>query len=520
MKVLNANVSVPAATPPYECVPPNRANRLFAAWFSAALLVSAVAGSGCAHFPVNAPLGASGASGYRFCYSTSPTNSEELLLLLAFSGGGMRATAVSYGVLEELVRTQVGRPGQRHPLLEEVDAISAVSGGTFTAACYALWGKRIFSDFEKQFLKRPIQNALLLRALTPRSRIRLASPTFNLSDLAAEYYDRLLFKGATYRDLAALPRRPFLLINATDLSLGERFEFTQDQFDLIGSDLSQLPLSRAVAAALAFPVMLSPIVLKNYSAACSRPEPPWIGDTLADPSASARQKSRAQAARSYGTNAQPRAFIHLLDGGIADNQGLRGLMEGVLERAAECEGSTQPATRKIRRIAIINVDADTGAELDLDASEQAPPVQDVLTRVLLTMLRRYSFETVELFRESAQRAARGNEAARHEGGAGQAPSSSPLVPPLSNLYFVELHFGRLAKATDRQFFNSVPTRLQLPSKSVDRLVLLARSELAQNREFRRLVEDLRESRAAEARHTSTEGKGGSEARRWSIGVME
>lgn len=492
MKVLLASVGSPGGMVPCRRVRAKGANPPFGQWLGMALLVSALTGSGCAHFPVNAPLAAGDAPGYRFCNSSSPTNSEELLLLVAFSGGGMRASAVAYGVLQELARTEVGPPGQRHPLLAEVDAISSVSGGTFTAACYALWGERMFADFEAQFLKRQIENALVLRTLTPRNRVRLASPTFNLSDLAAEYYDRLLFKGATYRDLTARPGRPFLLINATDLSLGERFQFTQDQFDLIGSDLMQLPLSRAVAASVAFPVLLSPVVLKNYSSTCGRPEPEWIGSVLADPGASTEQKSHALAARSYGTDGGRRPFIHLLDGGIADNQGLRSLAEVAFERAGPREGSDKPALRKARRIAVISVDADTGAEIDPDARERSPRVDDLLARVLLTMLRRYSSQTTDVFRESARRVARANEAARKAAGLDREASPAEGAP--ASLYLIELHFGRLANETDRRFFNSVPTRFQLPPKSVDRLVQMARSELGRNEEFQRLVRDLGESR--------------------------
>jgi NTE family protein len=72
-------------------------------------------------------------------------------------------------------------------------------------------------------------------------------------------------RGCKDGDLAAREDRPFILINATDMALGERFEFTQGQFDLIHSDLSRYPISRAVAASSAFPVVLSPIVLRNYS---------------------------------------------------------------------------------------------------------------------------------------------------------------------------------------------------------------------------------------------------------------
>jgi hypothetical protein len=114
----------------------------------------------------------------------------------------------------------------------------------------------------------------------------------------------------------------------------------------------------------------------------------------------------------------------------------------------------------------------------------------VLTQVLLTMLRRYSFESAESFRQDARRMARENEAARPAGDQDRGTLASQATPACSSLYMVELHFGRMANEADRRFFNSVPTRLQLPPKSVDRLLQIARSELVRNEEFRRLVSDL------------------------------
>ena len=216
--------------------------------YSPLLLVLALLVSGCVHCPINAPLPTAGArAGYRFQNAAPQTNSDDLLLMLAFSGGGTRAAALSYSVLEELKKTEVGLPNNQHPLLDDVGLISAVSGGSFTATYYALWGNRIFSDFEPQFLKKDVQTGLLLRVLAPWNLLRLPSPSFSRSDVAADYYDHLLFKGATYADIMAQRGRPFLCVNATDVASGARFEFTQDEFDLIRSDLAQFPLSHAVA---------------------------------------------------------------------------------------------------------------------------------------------------------------------------------------------------------------------------------------------------------------------------------
>lgn len=429
--------------------------------------------SGCAHYPRNARLTSSDIStGYRFRPTASPTNSSDLLLMLAFSGGGTRAAALSYGVLEELARTPVDATGEQHRLLDEVDIISSVSGGSFTAAYYALWGDRIFSDFESQFLKKRVQTGLLLRVLAPWNQVRLASPRFGRSDLAAEYYDHLLFKGATFADLMTQSNRPFLTINATDVASSARFEFTQDEFDLLQSDLAQFPISRAVAASSAFPVLLTPVVLKNYSAEQSQPESEWIKSILENPTASARLKYMAAHARSYGD--KDRRFIHLLDGGISDNLGLRG----AIDRAIAREQSTQMPSvpwKIPRRVALIVVDAHTDKDYGWDSKEHPLGLGALLGSVGKAAVSHYSFETIELFREVMARLA------REHAGSGELEITT---------YIIDLHFNQLTDEFDRHFLNSVPTTLQLPSETVNRLRQLAARQLADNVEFRRLVSDL------------------------------
>src|SRR5438093_5917871 len=160
--------------------------------------------AGCAHYPVNAPLThAAPETGYRFANLSHTNNSESLFVVLAFSGGGTRAAALSYGVLEELAKTEIVWEGNRRRLLDEVDLISSVSGGSFTAAYYALYGDRIFGDFETGFLKRNIQGRLLALYCSPVNWVRLASRKFSRIDMVAEYYDRHLFGGHTFGDLVA-----------------------------------------------------------------------------------------------------------------------------------------------------------------------------------------------------------------------------------------------------------------------------------------------------------------------------
>jgi NTE family protein len=433
--------------------------------------------SGCAHLSRNAPLiSGDPSTGYRFHQTTSPTNSSDLLLMLAFSGGGTRAASLSYGVLEELARTPVGAQGKQHRLLDDVDIISSVSGGSFTAAYYALWGDRIFSDFESQFLKKHVQTGLLLRVVAPWNLVRLASPAFSRSDLAAEYYDHLLFKGATFGDLMARGGRPFLCVNATDIASGSRFEFTQDEFDLIRSDLSQFPISRAVAASSALPPYLTPVNLKNYSAEQAEAEPEWIQSILDDPTASTRMRYVASQARAYVDG--HRHFIHLVDGGFSDYLGLRGAIDRVIAREQSTQLPSVPL-RIPRRVALIVVDADRDFDYGWDSKEHPLGLRAQLGSVGQVTVSHYSFETIELFREVMARLSR------------ECTGSGDFQPLPITIYVVELHFNQLPNESDRHFFNTVPTSLQLPSKTVDRLCQLAARQLADNVEFRRLVSDLR-----------------------------
>jgi NTE family protein len=170
---------------------------------------------------------------------------KENLVILAFSGGGTRAAAFSYGVLEFLRRTEVTGPaGHTARLLDAVDVITGVSGGSFTALAYGLYGDRLFAEYEQRFLKRDVQGEIIARTFSPRNWGNLWSLGWGRSELAAQLYDEILFDGATFGDLDR-GRGPLILASATDISTGARFVFNQSTFDVICSDLNAVPLCRA-----------------------------------------------------------------------------------------------------------------------------------------------------------------------------------------------------------------------------------------------------------------------------------
>lgn len=69
--------------------------------------------------------------GYRFSnLQTGPNNSDGLLMVVAFSGSGTRSAAMAYGVLEKLRDTPIKWGGKPLRLLDEIDVINSVSGGS------------------------------------------------------------------------------------------------------------------------------------------------------------------------------------------------------------------------------------------------------------------------------------------------------------------------------------------------------------------------------------------------------
>jgi NTE family protein len=318
---------------------------------------------------VNDQLESWSADGYRARRRWSPERSNRLLLVVAFSGGGTRAAAFAYGVLEELDATPVRVEARERPLLDEVDHITGVSGGSFPAAYFGLRGRGLFDDFESRFLKRNVQRSLLLQLLWPWNWVLLFSPYFERSDLVARYYDRILFDGATFADLAD-GNGPLVQINATDLATGAPFSFIQEQFDFLCSDLLPYRISRAVAASSAVPGALSPLTLKNFGPSCGFEPPVWIREEVDRGDSFGRAYVNARNLDSYVDSGR-RRFIRLVDGGVSDNLGVRGPFESTLLRPPS-QPTRPEAFGELRDVVLILVNAATTPETEWEKIDKAP----------------------------------------------------------------------------------------------------------------------------------------------------
>ncbi len=238
-------------------------------------------------------------------------------------------------------------------------------------------------------------------ALTPTGLLKLAGPTFGRSDLAAEFYDRELFGMGSYADIVALRRRPFVILNATDMTTGAQFPFIQDQFDLLCSDLSGVSLGRAVAASSAFPGGLTPLTFQNYAGKCDYHQPEWVDFAVQDHKSrvNARRTARAERRLSYtNIDPAPRNYIHLTDGGVADNIGLREPLAAIANLNNSWSVLQRINLKKVDKLVVIVVNTATDPATDRDNTPNVPGFIETVTAAADVPLDNYSFDTLEILR--------------------------------------------------------------------------------------------------------------------------
>lgn len=395
-------------------------------------------------------------------------SSDEVLVALSFSGGGTRAAAFAYGVLEALREIHLGTDEQPSSLLDEVDVISSVSGGSIAAAYYALFGDRVFADFEHGFLKRNIQRELTRRTLSPRNWFRLASAHFRRIDLVAELFDEALFEHRTFGDFAA--KGPFVIINATDISRGSRFDFTQGRFDLLCSNLGTYPIARAVAASAAVPVLLSPITLESFGwQACDYQGP------FSHPQPSSQRLENLRSFR----DPNKRRYVHLFDGGLVDNLGIQGLLDQVFSKDAPCELIDKLRLQRLRKVLVIVVNAVTELDRRADMTLRGPTLAQTIWAAANIPIDLSAASAVANLHTRLNTWAEQISACRAADGQ-QDPRPITIHP-------VVVDFNAVRDPAHRDAFKQLATTFSLPDETVDDLRAASREVVLESFELKKFL---------------------------------
>jgi len=429
--------------------------------------------SGCASYGVidNTALTteSSSAQPYSIKNLYGREGSGEIGLTLAFSGGGTRAAALSYGVLEELRDTTVVIDGQPRRLLDEIDTISSVSGGSFTSAYYGLYGEQIFEDYKEVFLTKDVEHKLLRGMLNPFRWFGSETRT----EMAVKLYEEQVFHGATFADMQRAGA-PLVLINASDLAYGVRFSFVQEYFDLLCSDLSTFPVARAVTASSAVPILFPPVVVKDYQDCAITGKPNWLEKST---ELTANNPALEQIIQGLETYYDPenRQYAHLVDGGITDNLGLRAIYD-----VMELSGGPQSFYRKTnygrhpRYAAVISVNASTDPVPEMNKTNKKPSFGEIIGSMSSVQLHRYNDATMQLMQQSMTEWTQA--------------LSTPDRPITA--YFVKLGFTDITQPEDRSFYNAIPTSFSLTEEQVNRLIEAGHELLRNNPDYQRLLADL------------------------------
>jgi NTE family protein len=303
---------------------------------------------------------------------------------LSLSGGGMRAAAVSFGVLQALA----GDGGRGVDAYDDLTFISSVSGGSLTAAYVALHGREALSHMRERVLLQDLERDLRIDLLSPSNLLRLLAGGLNDRSNLAQHLDTDVFRGATFADLYRR-NKPDVRINATDLYNRTPFPFTPHAFLSLCSDLPSLRVSEAVAASMAVPPVFAPVVLHTFPEDCLTPLPPGLEALLRDPTRVATDPvaSVARAMQHYRDPSRMR-FLKLADGGLTDNQGLssiliaRALSGPAYVETINAEALPPAQARRLRemptRLALPAGDVDAAIAAGREATRQSPALKAYL----------------------------------------------------------------------------------------------------------------------------------------------
>jgi len=420
--------------------------------------------------PVTAPILAPGVE----------ANSDKLFVVVTFSGGGKRAAAFSYGVLEALRDIQVTTPdGERHSLLDEIDLISAVSGGAFTAAYYALHGHETFESYAPRFLDHDTERDLWNKVLVPVNWGRLANSTISRSDLEVEYFDEKLFDGATVQDV--LTRSPRVIITATDLVRAKPFTFTREQLNGICVDPKSVPVARAVFASAATPVYFAPLVMRNFAGGCGYQPPDTVSHLTDGEEEDAYRRERGERLLSF-LDSKNYPYLHLADGAFADNLGARAILDEVALGETVTDALRRNGFSRARRMLFIVVDARTGFDRRYAQMPEPLGIKKVMDAVVSATFNRYSFETMNLLRARVKRWENEVRTTRCD--------STVAIPDCGkfDIDLVELSFGQVRNADERSYLDRIATSFTLSTEEITRLRRAAHLLVEESPELRHFLE--------------------------------
>jgi len=250
---------------------------------------------------------------------------------LCFSGGGYRATFFSLGVVSYYDHIKY----QDKPLLDHVEAISTVSGGTLFGVAFSKASqeenfdfKAFFNEFYNNF--KPGNDKLLETAIAKlgNDQVWKNNPHKKrslINAFALTYADMDVYKGSfdMFLDEEQRSNLKYVCFNSTEFSFGLAFRFQNTGLfanrplnnKYLNDIEGQLQLGDITASSSCFPLGFEPLVFPD--------------DYIKDQNTTAYKNVKTLERFADG--------VGIMDGGIADNQGIGSMMNISMARKRDDE---------------------------------------------------------------------------------------------------------------------------------------------------------------------------------------
>ncbi|WP_204113104.1 patatin-like phospholipase family protein [Shimia biformata] len=443
---------------------------------------------------VNEPINAPGqsADGTVSIAGAGAGNRDDVFVGLAFSGGGTRASAFAYGMLDELQR-RTGNSANPYGVLTDVRLVSGVSGGSVTAAWFGYKGPAGLKGYRENYLLKDGEVHMANSAFNPVTIVKGLSGGANDRNTFARFLDETLFKGATYGDLHRKSRIA-TWINASDVANNTPFLFSPETFNALCSDLSKLPISEAVAASAAFPLVFSPIVLKAHQDCNYRP-PDWLVAAKNNPEATSAMRAYAATLESYRDPSRVQ-YVKLLDGGITDNFGTTGMAVARAKAQTPYGPLSKKEAVRIRRMLFLVANAGVSKDYGWTQQVKGPGAMELAMSIVNSSMGSATRVGYDVMRLSLDQWHEDLIKFRCDLSMDEVAELRGSVEGW-DCQDIKLFVGEVsADALDpamRNKLNEIPTRLRLEPEQVDTAIAAARQSLGRNAEFNGFLASLKEA---------------------------
>ena len=186
-------------------------------------------------------------------------------------------------------------------------------------------------------------------------------------------------------------------------------------------------------------------------------------------------------------------YLHLLDGGVSDNIGLRGPARSLLSTDGQDSILGKINLKQIKKVVVITVNSKPGTSTRGDKKRRAPGIIGVLSTVTTAPMNTYSLETIDSLNESIEQLRKDKQTETDV--AARLKELCPDVRwperlPSVDFYNIELNFDQIKNPTLRVRLKGLGTNYHLQAADVELLKQAARDLLRQSETFGDLIQTI------------------------------